>query len=114
MKRPTGKQIRDMSVTFEGAKKASILKWQWICTATKKKLLSEWPICGFCVFYEKNCNVCILNRCEGYWGDNGWVDPLYEKIVIASDKLCNGDITLKQFRILAKRMLNRIKKTKER
>ncbi|KKK69203.1 hypothetical protein LCGC14_2936410 [marine sediment metagenome] len=114
MKKPTYKEIIDMSITFEGAKKASIWKWEWMCMATKKEIRSgEWPECGFCVFYKNKCNDCVLKHCFVYWGNKGWVNPLYEKIVQTWWKLRKGKVTIKQFRIVAKRMLKVIEGTKE-
>ncbi len=56
MKKPTNIEIKEMSVTFEGAKKATLWKWNWMCTATKYEITNfDWPKCGFCVFYDTCC-----------------------------------------------------------
>ncbi len=113
MKKPTDREIKEMSVTFTGAKKASILKWRWMCTATKKEIIQEeWPECGFCDFYGR-CRICVLKHCHGYRGIEGWFATLYEKVIRAYWKLYYGEITLKQFRTVAKRMLKVIEKAKE-
>ena len=117
MRKPTDKEIKEMSGmlgTFEGSKKATIWKWRWLCTTTKKEIIQdEWPVCGFCEFYDYDCPACVLKHCYGYIENNRWITPPHEKVVNAYYKLSEGKITLKQFRITAKRMLKVIEEAKE-
>lgn len=108
MKKLTKSGIKEMSITPESAVKATIWKWSWICQATKKDLLSgNWPDCGLCIYYQKfgACNDCPLKSCVED-------DDLYTKVAIAYDKLFHHEITLAQFRVIAKRMLKKIKAIK--
>ncbi|MGR3292538.1 MAG: hypothetical protein ACUZ9M_00820 [Candidatus Scalindua sp.] len=105
MKKPTKAEIVKMSVTLKGAVKAAIWKWRWICQANKKDMINTWPKCGLCVYYEYDCADCPLKSCLEE-------DDLFCKVGTARDLLRCNRITLAQFRIPAKKMLDKIKAIK--
>ncbi len=112
MKKPTKKIVKEMSTTPKGAKKASILKWEWLLQASAKQLIDKQePYCGLCVYYRltmwHNCDKKCPLKPRKYYHCGCCVQ--YKDAIEAWDDLEKGDGTLKQFRAKAKKMLNRIK-----
>ena len=102
MEKPTNKQIQAMSTTLLGALKASLWKWQWMCRVKKGAFYGlREPACGLC-FYVKGCPECPLKSC-GY-------SSLYTKACFAESKLESGKITLSEYREVARKLRDRIKK----
>ena len=110
MKKPTRKQIGEMSVTREGAVDAAILKWEWLCQATRRQIIAApWPRCGLCVYYEI-CEKCPLDYCSSS-------DSLYRKTRAIMEAMYYRKGShynphgygLYEFRKRANRMLKRIK-----
>lgn len=100
MKKPTDEMIVSMSKTAKGAIDAAILKWEWLCQAPVRSVKStNWPFCGLCEYYKDNCSICPLRSCHDFNSPHGLV----------LDKLIDGRGTLAEFRIAAKKMLERIK-----
>lgn len=108
MEYPKYSLIVSMSDTPEGALDAAILKWQWMCTATKKEL-GKWgqPMCGLCHLHRHDsCSRCVLKTCE--------VNSIFHKAALAKDKYIIGEITLTEYRIKARAMRDRLKKLRQK
>ncbi len=93
--RPTNENITEMSQTLEGAKKATLWKWEWLYTATAEEILYDPPKCGLCSYYSTTCSRCELWGYSNSCNDN--VNP-FQDVVRARENLRYHLVTLDDVR----------------
>ncbi len=109
MRKITNEEVREMSQTKEGALNAVILKYEWLLCAAREEVLEGCSDCGLCLYY--NCYgsalkpKCPLNSCAS--------GSLYKIIIKGFYALQENNITLIQFRVLIKWMLEKLETIKK-